>query len=240
MRNDELHTAATRLAWARRVVCLTGAGVSAESGLATFRDAQMGQWTRDDPMQLASPEGFAANPGLVWRWYMARLSEVEAAAPNTGHVAHLTLVTQNVDDLHERAGSRDVLHLHGTISRFRCHRCGTAHTLTDADRAATEPPQCLVCGGRIRPAVVWFGENLPGDEIVDAQAAAERCDVMLVVGTSGVVYPAASLPWMAQRAGAAIIDVNPTPTPFSEAATVFLRGPSGVVLPLLLAVMASV
>ena len=247
--DENLRTAATLLAQAQHVVCLTGAGVSAESGIATFRDNETGQWSRYDPMQLASPEGFAADPGLVWRWYMARLAEVEAAKPNPGHVAlarlakrvpQLTLVTQNVDDLHERAGSRGVLHLHGTIRRFRCQHCRTAYPLTDDDRRASEPPQCFVCGGLIRPAVVWFGESLPPGEMADAEAAVEHCDVMLVVGTSGVVYPAASLPWMAQGAGAAIIDVNPDdPTPFAEAATVVLHGKSGVVLPDLLAAMSS-
>jgi NAD-dependent deacetylase len=248
MGDNKLRTAAVLLAGARQVVCLTGAGVSAESGIATFRDAQTGLWSRYDPMQLASPEGFAENPGLVWRWYMARLATLEAVTPNAGHVAlaeladrvtHLTLVTQNVDDLHERAGSRNVLHLHGSISRFRCHRCAAPHTLTDADRAALEPPSCRVCGGPVRPAVVWFGEMLPTAAILTAQEAAASCDVMLVVGTSGIVFPAADLPWMARRAGAALIDINPSPTPFSDAAAVFLRGPSGVMLPQLLASMAA-
>jgi NAD-dependent deacetylase len=240
VKENKIHDAARLIGRAQRVVCLTGAGVSAESGIPTFRDALAGYWSRFDPMQLASPEGYAANPGLVWRWYMARLATVEAAMPNPGHVAlarlaahvpELVLVTQNVDDLHERAGSVTVLHLHGSIHRFRCRRCGTAYELTPTDRMAAEPPACFVCGALIRPEVVWFGEMLPEDTIAAAQEAAARCDVMIVVGTSGVVYPAADLPWSAQRAGAALIDVNPDRTPYSGSAAVFLKGPSGVMLP---------
>ncbi len=249
MKDSDLDTAARLIHQAQRVVCLTGAGVSAESGIPTFREAQTGLWARYDPMQLASPEGFAEDPGLVWRWYMSRLALAEAAAPNAGHVAlarlaahvpELMLVTQNIDDLHERAGSEHVLHLHGSLNRFRCERCATVHHLLAEDRTAVEPPQCFVCGGRVRPGVVWFGEMLPGDAIFAAQEAAAHCDVMLVVGTSGVVYPAAELPWIARRSGAALIDVDPNWTPFASGATVFLQGTSGVVLPKVLAALAAV
>lgn len=227
---------------AERVAVLTGAGVSAESGVPTFRDAQTGLWARYDPETLASPQGFAANPGLVWRWYMHRLALVEAAAPNPGHRAlaqlqaqrpDLTLITQNVDDLHERAGSQGVIHLHGSLFRFRCHRCRAPYALRDEDRTAPEPPTCPQCDGRVRPDVVWFGEMLPQRALQAALDAARASHLFLVVGTSGVVYPAAQLPYTAQASGAAIIEVNPAPTPITQIADVHLAGPSGEVLPML-------
>jgi len=232
--------AAAALARARRVVCLTGAGVSAESGVATFRDAQTGLWSQFNAQQLASQSGFAADPGLVWRWYMARLKLVEQAKPNAGHLAlaqletkvpSFTLVTQNVDDLHERAGSRSVLHIHGRITQMRCNRCEFVHPLQEAERTQALPPICWQCGGYIRPDVVWFGEALPARITDLAWRAAERCDVMLVVGTSGVVYPVAQLPLLAQQRRATVIDVNPDCTPISEIADLFLQGPSGQILP---------
>lgn len=239
-----LTKAAAILANAQRVVCLTGAGVSAESGVATFRDAQSGLWSTFDPQQLASQEGFAANPGLVWRWYMRRLEMVEQAAPNPGHLAlaeleHLlpnfTLITQNVDNLHERAGSHEILHLHGSIVRFRCNQCGEPHMLQDAERQSEVPPHCASCGGLVRPAVVWFGEMLPGRVTQRAYLVTESCDVMLVVGTSGVVYPAAQLPQLAKNLGAAVIDVNPEYNPIAEIADVVLQKPGGKILPRLVA-----
>jgi NAD-dependent deacetylase len=241
-----LQAAVRLLARAQRVVCLTGAGVSAESGVATFRDAQTGLWSKFDPQQLASQEGFAEDPGLVWSWYMARLVTGQNVAPNPGHAAlaeleaHFpvwSLFTQNVDDLHERAGSRAVYHLHGSITRFRCNRCAAPYALTEVERAAGRPPVCPQCGGPVRPDVVWFGEMLPRDVVERAWAAVAQCDLMLVVGTSGVVYPAAMLPQMAQRAGAALIDVNPEVTPISRQADVFLEGRSGDVLPRLVAAL---
>lgn len=231
---------------AERVVCLTGAGVSAESGVPTFRDALTGLWRHFDPEQLASPAGFAAEPGLVWRWYMSRLDGVESALPNPGHealaalevlVPDYWLVTQNVDDLHERAGSRRVVHLHGNIARFRCNRCRAEHALTLADRAADGPPLCKRCGNLVRPDVVWFGETLPQRAIEQADRATAGCDVMLVVGTSGVVYPAALLPQRAKEAGAVVIDVNPVVGAVTEIADFFLEGPSGELLPALIEAM---
>ncbi len=228
---------------ARHVAVLTGAGVSAESGIATFRDAQTGQWSKFDPQQLASPTGFMRDPGLVWRWYMDRLDALQRVSPNPGHYAlaqladhvpRLTLITQNVDDLHERAGSQGVIHLHGNLAAFRCHTCAAPYTLRAEDRRAPMPPTCPRCGGRIRPAVVWFEELLPEDALAQAEAAAQTCDVLLIVGTSGIVFPAAQLPWTAQAAGAQLIDINPDETPYTQSAAVSLRGPSGVVLPALL------
>ena len=153
-----------------RIMILTGAGVSAESGIRTFRDAQSGLWADFDPMKLASQEGFAADPGLVWRWYMVRFMQLGDVQPNPGHHAlarlqqqktQTTLITQNVDDLHERAGSTTVLHLHGNIARFHCNQCGLPHSLQPQEMKADQPPRCRSCKGYVRPSVVWFGEMLP-------------------------------------------------------------------------------
>ena len=236
--------AARALARAEHVACLTGAGVSAESGVATFRDSQTGLWSNFDAEQLASQAGFRSDPGLVWRWYMERLAKMEAVQPNPGHLAlalletlmpQFTLATQNIDNLHERAGSRRVLHLHGSIARFHCNHCGASYGLRPEDRSDTQPPACTVCGDRVRPSVVWFGEALPDRILDEAYRAAEKCDVMLVVGTSGVVYPAAYLPELAKAGGALVIDVNPEPNPISQIAHYYLRGPGGELLPQLAA-----
>jgi NAD-dependent deacetylase len=244
--NLQITQAATLLARARVIVCLTGAGVSAESGVATFRDALTGHWATFDPQQLASPQGFAADPGLVWRWYMARLTQLAQVRPNPGHLAlaelarrvpSFTLFTQNVDDLHERAGSTPVQHLHGTIAGFHCNECGVDHPLSDQERTSEQPPCCTHCGGLVRPSVVWFGELLPAAVLERAWRAVAACDVMLVVGTSGVVYPAAQLPFTAKAHGAAVIAINPEPTPISAIADCFLCGPSGVILPQVVAEM---
>lgn len=235
-----LAAAADLLANAQAVAVLTGAGVSAESGISTFRDAQSGLWSHFDPQQLASQEGFAADPGLVWRWYMHRLAAVEAAAPNPGHLAlaalerqtpTFTLITQNVDDLHERAGNTHTLHLHGHIARFFCNECQTPYMLHPDDRTAPMPPACKFCTGYIRPGVVWFGEMLPEQEMRAAWRAADTCDLFLVIGTSGVVYPASQLPARARRRGTPIIEINPEPSELSALADICLRGPSGTVLP---------
>ena len=234
--------AAQYLSSASAIVCLTGAGVSAESGVPTFRDAQSGLWSRFDAEELASPQGFERDPALVWRWYMWRLDLLEAAKPNPGHVAlaqlerlceRFLLVTQNVDDLHEQAGSANVIHLHGSLLRFRCLSCAQPHRLTAAQRRADSPPACAGCGQLVRPDVVWFGESLPWQAVEAAAEAAHTCDLMLVVGTSGLVHPAAQLPLVAQQAGATIIDINPQPGPISEIADLFLPGKSGEILPAL-------
>lgn len=240
--SPDLTRAAAALARAQSVLVLTGAGVSAESGIATFREAQSGLWSRYDPETLASAEGFARNPGLVWRWYMDRFGGAVHAQPNSGHSAlarlealdaTLTLVTQNVDDLHERAGSSRVLHLHGSLGEFRCSVCGRPHLLADAERYAAEPPRCATCHGYIRPGVVWFGELLPEAVLDEAWKAARRCDLCLVVGTSGVVYPAAALPEMAQRSGALVVEVNTERSELSRRADIVLTGRAGEVLPAL-------
>jgi NAD-dependent deacetylase len=230
---------------AHHVMVLTGAGVSAESGLATFRDKQVGLWERFDPMQLATPEAFERDPALSWGWYEWRRMQVMRAAPNPGHLAikaaaeyvpNLTLVTQNVDDLHERAGSGPVHHLHGSLAKPYCRACKQVHALLEAipdepdNGRRLDPPRCAHCGGTVRPGVVWFGEMLPRQEWHVAEQAARQCDVFLCVGTSATVFPAASLLQIAASAGAATVQVNPAGTGASGL-TFDLRGPSGSILP---------
>jgi NAD-dependent deacetylase len=224
---------------ARRVAALTGAGVSAESGIATFRDpGGLFEGRRFD--ELANVEAFAADPALVWRYYRWRRERAGAAEPNAGHRAlaafegrrGLDLITQNVDGLHQRAGSGGPIELHGSLWSTRCDRCGRGV------RAGAEPggavPVCAGCGGRMRPGVVWFGESLPPAALAGAQAAAERCDLFLVLGTSAVVHPAAGLAVRAIERGVPVIEVNPQETPLSALVTVAVRGRTGEVLPELL------
>ena len=223
---------------AKFVAALTGAGVSAESGIATFRDAQEGLWARFDPRELATPSAFARDPKRVWDWYAWRRGRVASAEPNAGHralaalerrVPEFALITQNVDGLHQRAGSQSVIELHGNIGRVKCSREGTifAHW----DESEQNVPRCPDCGAWLRPDVVWFEEMLPEDALAAADAAARRCDVLLVVGTSGEVYPAAALPESARASGAVVVEVNPNPTALSADAHHVLRGTAGAVLP---------
>jgi len=221
---------------ARFVAVLTGAGVSAESGVPTFRDAQSGLWAKYDPHELATPEAFARNPKLVWDWYAARRAMIAKVDPNPAHYAlaeletlvpGFLLATQNVDGLHRRAGSRKLVELHGNILRVRCSSCGAfADTWSDAS-----PPPCAACGAHLRPDVVWFNEILPADAQSAASDAAASCDVYLVAGTSAEVYPAAALPRTALRNGACVIEVNAGTTPLTASATCSLRGKAGEVLP---------
>ncbi len=237
-----------RLRRAQRVVVFTGAGVSAESGIPTFRDALTGLWQRFDPMALATPEAFEADPALVWGWYEWRRMQVLRAQPNPAHraiaelanrVPQLTLITQNVDDLHERAGSPAVIHLHGSLQAPRCFHCARpfaelAEPLEPEQGRALAPPRCRHCGGPVRPGVVWFGECLPERALSEAFAAAEQCDLLLSVGTSGLVYPAAQIPALALRAGACVVHVNPQPQALGGAAEFNLAGLAGERLPALL------
>jgi NAD-dependent deacetylase len=237
-----------RIAQARRICVLTGAGMSAESGIPTFRDAQTGLWARFDPMALASEAGFRADPQLVWDWYAERRAGVRAAAPNAGHDAlaefqrrhpgRMTIVTQNVDDLHQRAGSEDAIRLHGDILADQwfsaCPR-GRRGPACDTEWAAPgRPPRCAECGNLVRPAVVWFGENLPFAALDAATKAAAACELMLVVGTSGAVWPAAGLAGRARRAGAWVAVINPATSGLDDEASVVLRGTAAVAVPALL------
>jgi NAD-dependent deacetylase len=226
---------------ARHVVALTGAGISAESGLPTFRDAQTGLWARYRPEDLATPEAFERNPRLVWEWYAWRRELAERAEPNPGHRAlaemarrtpRLTLVTQNVDGLQQRAGSREVLELHGNVHRTVCSR---ERTVIDAWEAAAEPPPtCPRCGAYLRPDVVWFGEMLPVAVLEQALEAASSAAVFLCVGTAAMVQPAASLPFKALAAGAVVVEVNPTETPLTGDAHHVLAASAARALPALL------
>ncbi len=224
---------------ARRVAVLTGAGVSAESGVPTFRDAGTGLWAQYVPEELATRAGFRRNPRLVWEWYASRRETIARVQPNPGHVAlaemerrlpDFTLITQNVDGLHARAGSRHVLELHGNISRTKCFR---EDVIVEKWDNGTVPPRCPRCGSYLRPDVVWFGEALPYAALSEAIEAAETCDIFLSVGTSAEVEPAASLPLEALSRGRVVVEVNPENTSLSSRATFRLPGPSGVYLPLL-------
>jgi NAD-dependent deacetylase len=232
--------AARALAGSRSLAMLTGAGISAESGVPTFRDAQTGLWTRFDPLQLATPTAFAIHPKLVWDWYAWRRELVARVQPNPAHdalveigrrIPDCLLITQNVDGLHRRAGSRKVVELHGNIGRVKCSREGTV--VEHWDRVGDEVPRCASCGALLRPDVVWFEEMLQPESLAAAEAMARRCDLMLVVGTSAEVYPAAALPSIAKATGAMVIEINPNATTLSAAADYALRGPAGCVLPAL-------
>lgn len=218
---------AERLRGAGRIAVLSGAGLSAASGLATFR-GQGGLWRRYRPEDLATPQAYARDPQLVWEWYALRLSAARAASPNAAHegLAALqrtkgcTLVTQNVDGLLQRAGARGVLELHGNLTESRCERCGQLGAL---EPGFALPPRCSRCGSRARPNVVWFGETLPLAVLDAASAAFASCELALVVGTSALVEPAASLGRLAKQRGAYVIEINPEPTPLTPWADASLR-----------------
>jgi NAD-dependent protein deacetylase/lipoamidase len=222
-------------------VVLTGSGVSAESGVPTFREAQTGLWARFDPQELATPEAFERDPKLVWDWYEWRRKLVAEASPNPGHAAiaemerlfpDFTLITQNVDGLHQRAGSREVIELHGNILRTKC---SVEDMVVDEYEEGEIPPLCPSCGAPLRPDVVWFGEMLPYEALDVASEAARRSDVFLSVGTSSLVYPAAALPFDALESGATLLEINPGETPLTPHADYTFRGPAGEVLPRLVA-----
>lgn len=225
---------------AQHVFVLTGSGISAESGVPTFRDAQSGLWSKYDPLELATPDAFRSDPALVWRWYRWRRQLVARAAPNPGHLAlvslarlvpQFTLVTQNVDGLHQKAGSRDVIEFHGNLFANRCVNENVI--VTDVPESA-EVPQCPNCGCPLRPGVVWFGEAIPAMAMEIAIAASRQCDLFLSVGTSSTVWPAAGLAESAASNGASIIEINPEATPLTSSSHHHLAGKSGEVLPELL------
>jgi NAD-dependent deacetylase len=228
---------------AKRVAVLTGAGISAESGVPTFRGAG-GLWRNYNPQELATPEAFARDPKLVWEWYDWRRGLIAKASPNRGHAAlvelerrsesggSFALITQNVDGLHDRAGSRNVVKIHGDIWLARCVRCGV-ESRNEQVPLAVIPPRCG-CGGMLRPGVVWFGEPLPPGAWDEAERASRTAQIFLVIGTSAVVYPAAGLAEIAQSAGSKIAVINAEPTPLDGMADWALHGPSGEILPRLL------
>ena len=241
---DALAEAAVRLRGARRVLALTGAGVSAESGVPTFRGPD-GLWRQFRAEDLATPHAFARDPKLVWEWYAWRREIIAPLRPNAAHVAlarldgsvpSFLLATQNVDALHSAAGSRRLVELHGSLWRLRCVGCGQA--AEDRRVPLPElPPRCA-CGAVLRPDVVWFGEMLPPQAVEEAVRAARSAEVVLVIGTSSIVYPAAALPEMARSAGGFVIEVNTEPTPLTVSAHVSLRGPAAELVPALVAAAA--
>jgi NAD-dependent deacetylase len=226
---------------AEHIMVLTGAGVSAESGVPTFRDALTGLWSRFNPEDLATEAAYRKHPRMVWDWYQERRERVLQAQPNPAHLAiaalakrkTVTLVTQNVDGLHQRAGSVGVIELHGNLFANKwlggCGKCDIATA------EPGRPPRCATCGAMLRPGVVWFGEPLPLVANYRAEEAASTCDVCLVVGTSGLVYPAAGLPGLAKDHGAKVIVVNPEPSALDETADLVIHQPAGVSLPAMLA-----
>ncbi len=225
---EALERVARWLDRAERICVSTGAGMSAESGVPTFRDAKTGLWSKFNPQELATPEAFARDPHRVWQWYRQRRAALRQVEPHEGHRilarwererGRLTIVTQNVDGLHHRAGSRDVVELHGRLDVARCTACD--YQRQDLEDLGPEP-QCPECGAWLRPGVVWFGEMLPPGALERAFELARTCDLMLVIGTSGVVQPAASLAEIAAAAGAGVVEINPQRTPISDVAHVHL------------------
>ncbi len=244
----ELKRAAAILADAKNVVVSTGAGMSRDSGVPTFRDAMTGLWARFDPHELANAQAFSSRPARVFGWYLWRWNLVNNATPHTGYKAlvnlekafeQLLVVTQNVDGFHRRVGSRDVVELHGSLEAFRCFDNGHPYDsaglkgLETGEDGEVDPPRCTICGSLIRPGVVWFGEMLPREPVERAWAAVGQCDALLVVGTSAVVYPAAELPSIALRRGCPVIDVNPDSTPITDDVDVWIPERAEVALPAL-------
>lgn len=246
--NRDLERAREFAAGAQRVEVFTGAGMSADSGIATYRDAVTGIWENVDPTAMASIDAWAKDPEPMWAWYLWRAHLARQAEPNAGHLAvadwakregtTVTVTTQNIDDLHERAGSDNVAHLHGSLFAFRCSICsrpykGEIELPTEPVETLT-PPSCPLCGNLVRPGVVWFGEPLPGKEWDEAERRMVEADLVVIVGTSGVVYPAAGLPLLAHQLGTPIIEVTPMRTELSPIATVTLLDTAANALPALI------
>ncbi|OGC75580.1 MAG: NAD-dependent protein deacylase [candidate division Zixibacteria bacterium RBG_16_40_9] len=228
-----------KLVSAKKVVVLTGAGVSQESGISTFRDKD-GLWQKFKPEDLATPQAFEKNPKMVWEWYDFRRKKIQTVQPNFAHLAisqmekifsEFLLVTQNVDGLHQKAGSKKILELHGNLNRNKCFSCERIYKESDFD-SKTVPPVCK-CGGYLRPDVVWFGELLPELALEQAQQAASQAELFFSIGTSAIVYPAASLPFLAKEKGAFVVEINTSETEISAFVDELLLGKAGVVLPVI-------
>lgn len=237
--------AAEAILKASRVVCFSGAGISAASGIPTYQDRLAGIWSNLDPRELETSRAFRENPKLVWGWYLWRRQRALAAQPNAGHLAlpnlanslrKVSVITQNIDDLHERAGSEDVIHLHGSLSTPKCFACHRPAELTPdqlevpGEGALIEPPRCKRCNGKLRPGVVWYGEDLPTDSWKSAVSILRCCDVVISVGTSGIVTPAAELPYIALSAGATLLHVNTVDVSMNEPNELMLLGEAAWVL----------
>ncbi len=236
--SDEL---ISKILSAHKILFFTGAGISAESGIETFR-GKGGFWEKQKATDLATPEAFDRNPNLVWGWYQHRRKKLQGTTPNAGHFAiaqfedyfkSVWVVTQNVDNLHRRAGSSNILELHGNIEKNFCANCGKRYDFVIFEETE-KVPTCNNCGGLIRPDVVWFGEALPADTFRTANIKASNCDICFVIGTSALVYPAAHIPEKAKRTGAFIVEINIEKTNLSEIADITLIGKSGEILPELL------
>lgn len=237
--DTEIQKVADVIRRASSVVVLTGAGVSAESGIPTFRDALTGLWSKFNAEELATPEAFKKNPEIVWQWYYTRRKKNSACKPNSGHYAlakmesfinDFTIITQNVDGLHQAAGSKNVIELHGSLQKFVCF--DNHHKIENdiVDSSPEKPPICNICGSMARPDVVWFGEFLPDSAVMQSLQAMERANILLVVGTSGQVQPAASFGLLAQKNGTNVVVINPDSSAIIEN-SIFLQGVSGKILP---------
>lgn len=242
---SDIEFAAEVLSSSREIVIFTGAGISAESGIPTYEDPLPGIWAQRDPQALETARAFRENPSLIWGWYLWRRHQVAKAEPNTAHLAlselatserKVSVITQNVDDLHERAGSADVLHLHGTLATpkcFACHRpsdTSLSRVKLPAEGGLVEPPRCVRCKGKLRPGVVWYGEDLPRDVWKSAIALVKTCDVLISVGTSGVVTPAAEIPKIALSSGATVIHINIADVSFGAQNELMLIGKATEIL----------
>jgi len=236
---------------AKRIVVFTGAGISAESGIPTFRDPLTGIWALQDPEKLETANAFRADAPLVWGWYLWRRVQSAHAVPNAAHQAieqlartrAVAVITQNIDDLHERAGAADVIHLHGSLAQpkcFACHRTPTAFSFEEpitSESLRIEPPRCPRCNGKLRPGLVWFGEELPAVAWKRAVLAAKNCDALLSIGTSGLVFPAAEIPTMALRAGAYVVHINPVQVGKPSSRELCLVGRATEIVPALVSLM---
>lgn len=229
----------TRLLSAERIVFFTGAGISAESGIPTFRGKE-GIWNKLKPEELANFDSFIRNPDIVWEWYQYRRKIVSESNPNDGHLAIVefenfadtSVITQNVDNLHRRAGSKVVYELHGNIEKNYCIDCRKRYDYNNFNYSSKAP--ICECGGRIRPDIVWFGEYLPQDQYASSEKAAKDCDIIFLIGTSGIVYPAASIPLIAKAAGAYLVEINTDQTELTFRCDISFKGKSGEVLPQIL------